>query len=142
MAKRLLQRALLALAVVSVVATNGLRLSGGDALPAIGRVALAAEYNRACSVTGGSAQQLSAVLSTCGYTGVVSLQELSVKDPDDAANDLYVGQSDVSSANGYKLSPGDSKTWRASNQGDAIDATRFYLSVATTQNVMISLRSK
>jgi hypothetical protein len=104
--------------------------------------ARAAEFNRACSVTGGSAQQLSTVLSACGYAGVVSLQELSLKDPDAAANPLYVGQSDVSAANGYELAPGDSKTWRATNQGDAIDAGRLYLYVATTQNVMTSLRSK
>lgn len=106
------------------------------------RAASAAEFTRSCSVTGGSAQQLSAVLTACGYTGVVSLQELSVKDPASAANNVYIGQSDVSAANGYELEPGDSKTYRASNQGDQIEAGRIYLFVASTQNVMISLRSK
>lgn len=99
-------------------------------------------FTRSCSVTGGSAQSLSGVLTACGYAGVLSLQELSVKDPDAAANSVYVGQSDVSAANGYELAPGDSKTWRATNQGDMIEAGRLYLFVATTQNVMISLRSK
>lgn len=111
-------------------------------LLALALAAPAGEYNRSCPVTGGSAQQLSAVLSACGYSGVLSLQELSIKDPDSAANSVFVGQSDVSAANGYELQPGDSKTWRASNQGDQIEAGRIYLYVASTQNVMISLRSK
>lgn len=104
--------------------------------------ARAAEFNRKCSVTGGSAQQLSAVLSACGYTGVVSLAELSLKDPEDAANDLYVGQSDVDSTNGYKIAAGDSKTWRATNPQDIIEASRLYLYVSSTQSVFVSLRSK
>ena len=99
-------------------------------------------FNRQCSVTGASAQQLSAVLSTCGYTGTVSLQELTVRNPDSAANDLYVGQSDASAANGFKLAPGESVTWRASNQGDQIEAGRLYLFVSSTQNAAVSLRSK
>lgn len=102
----------------------------------------AAEFNRSCSVTGGSAQQLSTVLSACGYSGGVSLQELTLKDPDAASNDLYVGQSDVDASNGYKIAIGDSKTWRASNQTDVIEATRMYVFVASTQNIHISLRSK
>lgn len=103
---------------------------------------LASEYNRSCSVAGGSPQSLSSVLSTCGYSGVVSLQELTVRNPDTASNDLYVGQSDVSAANGFKLAPGESMTWRATNQGDAIDAGRLYLFVSSTQNAGFSLRSK
>ncbi len=104
--------------------------------------ARAGEYNRKCSVTGGSAQQLSAVLSACGYTGVVALSELSLKDPDDAANDLYVGQSDVDATNGYKIGIGDAKTWRASSPQDIIEASRMYVYVSTTQGIYVSLRSK
>lgn len=104
--------------------------------------ARAAEFNRSCSVTGASAQQLSTVLSACGYSGVVSLAELTLRDPDAAANDLYVGQSDVDATNGYKLAPGDSKTWRATSPQDVIEAGRIYLFVASTQNIHISLRSK
>jgi hypothetical protein len=140
MKRSLIRRALLALALLSVIATNGLRL--GVEMPTVGRVALAAEYNRKCSVTGAAAQQLSAVLSACGYTGVISLAELSLKDPDDATNDLYVGQSDVDATNGYKISIGDSKTWRATNPQDQIESGRIYLFVASTQSVYISVRSK
>jgi hypothetical protein len=99
-------------------------------------------YNRQCSVTGGSAQQLSAVLTTAGYAGPLSLQELTIVNPSAAANDLYFGQSDVSTANGVKLSPGDSYTMRATNQTDQIDATRIYLYTASTQNAAVILRSK
>jgi hypothetical protein len=133
--KKIIRRALLALAVASFVLTASLRLADL-------RVARAGEFNRQCSVTGASAQQLSAVLSTCGYSGVVSLQELTVRNPDSAANDLYVGQSDVAAANGFKLAPGESITWRASNQGDQVEAGRLYLYVSSTQNAAISLRSK
>ncbi|HEX8503715.1 MAG TPA: hypothetical protein VF659_24230 [Pyrinomonadaceae bacterium] len=130
-----IKRALLALAVASVITTEAVRLS--DLSPAS-----AAEYNRSCSVTGGSAQSLSSVLSTCGYSGAVSLQELTIRNPDSAANTLYIGQSDANASNSFPLAPGESITWRASNQGDLIDAGRLYLYVSSTQNAALSLRSK
>lgn len=102
--------------------------------------ARAAEFNRACSVTGGSAQQLSTVLSACGYSGVVSLDELTLKNPSAAANTLYIGQSDVDATNGYEVEAGGSATRRTGSV--PIQSERIYLFVATTQNVMVSLRSK
>jgi hypothetical protein len=119
-----------------------LALVAGFAAPLLASRTFASEYDRQCSVTGAAAQQLSSVLSTCGYSGTVSLQELTVRNPDSAANDLYVGQSDASSANGFKLAPGESMTWRAASQTDSIDAGRKYLYVSSTQNAAISLRSK
>lgn len=127
---------LIALAILSFVFRLSLPL--GDLAPP----AVAADYNRQCGVTGGSAQQLSSVLSACGYSGTVSLQELTVRNPDSAANDLYFGQSDVNSSNGFKLAPGESMTWRASDRSDVIDAGRVYLFVSSTQNAALSLRSK
>lgn len=109
---------------------------------ALGAVAYANSFVRACSVTGGSAQQLSAVMATCGYAGTNQLQELTVVNPDAAANDLYVGQSDVSAANGLKLAPGVSITFRAASQQDVVDAGRLYLFVSSTQNAHLSARSK
>jgi hypothetical protein len=125
-----MKRFLLALAVAGLV----WGLPGG--------VARANEFNETCSVTGGSAQKLSTVLTACGYADYTGLRELSLLNPDDAANDLYIGRSNVSASHGYKRSPGDSKTWRAAGDADQIQAGQIYLYVATTQNVMISLRSK
>ncbi len=99
-------------------------------------------YTRACSVVGAAARQLSAVLSTAGYAGALSLNELTIRNPVGSANDLYIGQSDVDATNGLKLTPGESITWRATNQGDVIDASRVYLYVAVTQNAAVSLRAK
>lgn len=99
-------------------------------------------FNRSCSVTGGSAQALSQVLSTCGYSGPVSLNELTIINPDTAANDLYVGQSDVNASTGVKLLPGASLSFDATSPQDTVDAGRLYLFVSSTQNAHLSARSK
>lgn len=96
----------------------------------------AAEFNRSCSVTGGSAQRLSTVLTTCGYTGAYSVRELTITNPDDAANDLYVGRSDVDATNGVKYVPGASRHRMNS------DITQIYLFVSSTQNVYISVSTQ
>jgi hypothetical protein len=102
----------------------------------------AASLNRACSVTGGSAQRLSTVMTVCGWTGSYNLTELVITNPDDAANDLYVGESDVSTVNGVRYRPGDSRHRRSTGSGDPIQATAAYLWVSSTQNVFISARSQ
>lgn len=104
--------------------------------------ASATEFDRSCSVTGGSSQRLSAVLTACGYGGGLNLKELTVRNPDSAANDLYVGQSGVDSTTGYKLSPGQSHTWRSSGGTDVIASTDKYLWVSSTQNVDLTVRAQ
>jgi hypothetical protein len=97
-------------------------------------------FNRTCSVTGGSAQRLSTVLSTCGHTGTVNATELTIQNS--AAANLYVGQSDVDATNGYVLEPGTSSTRRSSNPADPIDTSQIYLFVAVTQNAGFSVRTR
>jgi len=105
-------------------------------------VAYAADqYNRQVSVTGGSPQRLSAVLATAGYAGTMSLDELELCNPSGAANTLYVGEPDVSSTNGYPVAAGGT-CWHQQAADRPIDATKLYLRVATTQNVVVSLRSR
>lgn len=99
-------------------------------------------FARTCSVTGGSAQRLSAVLTTCGYSGSFFFREVGLRNPDAAANTLYYGQSDVNASNGVPLQPGDSYTWRSSAQDDANDAAQIYLFVSSTQNAEIATRAQ
>jgi hypothetical protein len=99
-------------------------------------------FARSCPVTGASPQKLSAVLSACGFSGVATMQELTIKNPDAAAGTLYVGQSDVSAANGFALAAGDSLTERAASQQDPIPAESIYLFVASTQSAHFVARSK
>jgi hypothetical protein len=126
-----LKGALVSLYVAALLTANALAIS-----------AYASSFNRSCSVTGAAARQLSGVLSTCGFTGANQLQELTVINPSGAANNLYVGQSDVDASNGVELLPGTSITYRAASQQDVIDATRIYLYVSSTQNSQLSARSK
>jgi hypothetical protein len=102
----------------------------------------ATTWNRTCSVTGGSAQRLSTVLTTCGFAGTLALKELTVKNPDAATYDLYVGSSDVDATNGYKLSPGDSKTWRSSGGTDVVEPSQMYLYQTTTESKSFSARAQ
>lgn len=120
----------------------GLKLAAFAVAALVALTVYAGSFNRTCSVTGGSAQQLSSVLSTCGYTGANQLQELIIVNPSTATNTLYVGQSDDSAVNGLPLLPGESITYRAASQQDAIPATGIYLFVSSTQNAGFSARSK
>ena len=100
------------------------------------------QYNRTISVTGASPQRLSSVLSNAGYTAPDTLDELTICNPTAAANTLYLGQSDVSAANGFPLLAGDCKTERAVDPARPILAGQIYLFVASTQSVNFSIRSK
>lgn len=99
-------------------------------------------FNRACSVTGGSAQRMSTVLSTCGYTGNPVLAEYTILNPSTSTNSVFVGQSDVDATNGYELEPGTTSTRRSFGSSDPIESNRIYLFVATTQNVHFSIRGR
>jgi hypothetical protein len=102
----------------------------------------ARNFNRKCSVTGGSAQQLSAVLATCGYTGTTSATWLTIKNPSTAANSLFVGQSDVDGSNGYEVEPGASSSRPSTNPADPVDLSQIYLFVSSTQNAYFSVRTR
>lgn len=105
-------------------------------------VAANTTFIRRTSITGGSAQQLSSVLSTAGFTGTTSLQELTLRNPPANANDLCIGQSDVSASTGLCLQPGESLTMRAVSQQDAIYTSQIYLYVSSTQDASILARDK
>jgi hypothetical protein len=102
----------------------------------------ARNFNRTCSVTGGSAQQLSAVLATCGYTGTANATWLTIKNPSSAANSLFVGQSDVDGTNGYELEPGTTSSRPSTAPTDPIDLSQIYLFTASTQNASFSVRTR
>lgn len=99
-------------------------------------------FNRTCSVTGGSAQRMSTVLSTCGYTGNPVLTEYTILNPSTAANSVFVGQSDVDATNGYEIEPGTTSTRRSFGPSDPIESNRIYLFVSSTQNVSFSVRGR
>jgi|SRR5712671_3309489 len=103
----------------------------------------AKDFSATCSVTGGSPQRLSTILVANGYTGdgaIMQLDLLTICNPSANANHLYVGQSNVSSTNGYDLAPGVCNTWPPGTR--FTDASQVYLWTATTQSEMISLRSR
>lgn len=102
--------------------------------------ALAGPYNRRISVSGGSPQRLSTVLSGAGYLGTMALDELTVCVPNANSNTLYIGQSDVSTSNGFALAPGTCFTQRGSTT--AIDASSIYIRVVSTESESFSLRSR
>lgn len=100
-------------------------------------------FNRKISVTGASPQRLSTVLTTAGYAGAtMQMAELEICNPITNAANIYLGQSDVSASNGYPLEPGTCKPQEATTQQDNIDAQQIFLFTASTQDVVISLRSK
>lgn len=99
----------------------------------------AQEFNRSINVAGGAARKLSTVLSDGGYSGAMTLDALTICNPDAATNTLYIGQSDVSASNGFALTAGDCYTWPSGQR--PTDAGRIYLFAATSQKAEISLRS-
>lgn len=104
---------------------------------------LAKDFSGTFSVTGGSPQRLSTILAANGYTGdgaIMQLDLLTICNPSANANHLYVGQSNVSSTNGYDLAPGVCNTWPPGTR--PTDASQVWLLTATTQSEMISLRSR
>lgn len=100
----------------------------------------ASHYNRTISVTGGSPQRLSSVLSGDGYGGSFLLDELTICVPSTNTNTLYLGQSNVSSSNGFPLEPGSCYTQRSATT--PIDAGAIYLRVSSTESEQFSLRSR
>jgi hypothetical protein len=99
-------------------------------------------FNRTCSVTGGSAQKLSDVLVTCGYTGTSNATWLTIKNKSSAANTMYVGQADVDATNGYPVEPGSTISRPSTNTADPIDLSQIYLFVASTQTGSFSVRTR
>lgn len=100
------------------------------------------QFNRTISVTGGSAQRLSTVLASGGYSSPETLDELTICNPAGAANTLYLGQSDVDASNGFPLLAGECKTERAVSTGNPVQSGQIYLFTATTQSAAFSVRSK
>jgi hypothetical protein len=102
----------------------------------------ASEFDRKCSVTGGSAQRLSVVLTACGFTGSLNVKELTIKNPSASANSFYVGGSTVDASTGYEIEAGESKTYRSSGGTDVIVTTDKYLFVSSTQSGYFYARSQ
>lgn len=99
------------------------------------------EFHRLVSITGGSGQQLSTALATAGYAGPVQLDELIICNPTGSANTIYLGSSSaVNASTGFPIAAGNCERWRAA--GRAIDSSSYFIFVATTQNVAVSLRPR
>jgi hypothetical protein len=104
--------------------------------------AFAAEFDKTVSVTGGSGQRLSAVMTANGYNGGLLLKQLIVCNPAGSANTLYIGNAPtVDATTGFPLSAGACINWSAPEGGTGIDSTQKYLYTATTQNEAISARA-
>jgi hypothetical protein len=93
---------------------------------------LATDFNQSISITGGSAQQLSAVLTGAGYSGPPDqVQWITICVPSTNANTLYLGGSNVSAANGFPLKPGQCNTLPPSSV--PIKTSSIYLFVTSTE---------
>lgn len=101
-------------------------------------------FVKMCSVTGGSGQRLSTVLTTAGYTGSVAVMDLEICNPSDATNALYIGSvSTVNASTGAKLVQGQCRHFPGSTvMHDFNDTSKIWLFVATTQNAEIWVRSR
>lgn len=100
----------------------------------------AAEFTVNVSVTSGSPRRLSTLLNTAGYSGTMTLDALTICNPDSNASDLYRGNSSVSSTNSLVLHPGDCFTDPPGAY--AVDATQIYLRTSVTENATVVLRSR
>lgn len=98
------------------------------------------EDARNVSVPAGSPQRLSALLVTAGYSGSMTLDALTICNPDTNTADLYKGNSNVSATNSLILHPGDCFTEPPGARPP--DPTQMYLRVATTQPATVILRSR
>lgn len=92
-------------------------------------------FNKLVSVTGGSAQRLSTLLTANGYTGSMIGTRLSITAPSGAS--LFTGSSSsVDNTTGTEWLAGDTYSEHASGlYGDVIDPSQIYLYLASTANV-------
>ncbi len=103
----------------------------------------AKDWSRTFSLTGGSPQRLSTVITANGYTGfdaITSLDVLTVCNPTASTVTLYFGQSDVNASNGFPLVAGICYTWPPGTRPS--DAQNIFLFKATTENIHVSIRSR
>lgn len=95
--------------------------------------ALASDFNKTLSVSGGSPRRLSDLLVDGGYAGNPDqVQVLTICVPSSNSNTLYLGQSNVDASTGFPLEPGTCDTIPYSNV--SITTSRIYLFVATTES--------
>lgn len=100
-----------------------------------------AEFSKKVSINGGSAVRLTTALSDAGYTGVASLDELSVCVPSSNVNSMYYGsQSNVNASTGNQLEPGSCQHFLAAAR--PVDASSYYFYVATTESLEVTLRGR
>lgn len=104
--------------------------------------ASAVEFSRLVSIQGGTpAQRLSVALGNAGYTGGSAMDEMSLCVPSANANTMYIGSaSNVDATTGFPLAPGDCITYRAA--GRPIEASSFFIFVATTESLAVTLRPR
>jgi hypothetical protein len=101
----------------------------------------AAEFDKTISVSGGSSQRLSTLLTTAGYAGSYNLRTLTICNPSTSANTLYIGDTSTDTTSGFPVEAGACYTYPPLPSGDAYPATGFWLYTATTQNAGISAHS-
>lgn len=109
-------------------------------LLALAITVFAREFAATFSCPSGSAQRLSTLLDTAGYSGSMTLDALTTCNPETNTADLYRGQSNVDSTNSFVLHPGDCYTEPAGARPP--DPTQIYYRVYTTQNVTVVLRER
>lgn len=101
-----------------------------------------AEFAKLVSISGGSpGSRLSSSLSTAGFSGNTSLDELTICVPSTNTNTLYLGSSSsVNASTGFPIKPGVCITYRAA--ATAIEASSIYTFEATTESVAVTLRER
>lgn len=105
-------------------------------------VSVHAEFTRLVSIPGGTPpQRLTVSLGNAGYTGPSAMDEMTICVPDANVNTMYLGsQSSVNASTGFALAPGSCITYTAA--GRPIEASSFWIFVATTESCAVSLRPR
>jgi hypothetical protein len=107
----------------------------------IAMAALATDpYHRTVSLTGSTITSVYTLMRVNGYAGDPKLTWLTIVNAGSAT--VYVGNADVSAANGVPIPVGGSLSEPAAYYGDAIQSDRVYLFVASTQTVSIIARAR
>lgn len=105
-------------------------------------VPVRAEFSKQVSITQGSpAPRLSDALVTAGYTGAMSMDEMTICDPIANTKSFFLGSNaNVNASTGFEIPPGVCVTYRSAAR--AVNAASFFVFTATTQNAAITLRER
>lgn len=102
--------------------------------------ALDTEWAGTFTVTGGSSQRLSSMLSVAGYTGLYNVDSVTWCNPSTNAGNMVFGKQNITMSTGFILTPGQCYTPPSGTRPS--DLSAIYFRVLTDQPAMVALRSR